>query len=330
MSTSPNCSGRCARSSAGPCIRPEASGCSAAAHRLKQERLAASGGRDFVDAAHPVVPRRRIERSPLGVHRDVGKQCQEVVTCAVGELGQKSSHGIECFALVQLVHSMSMAHCRYSSQAVVRPKVDPVERAGPDRSKAIYDEISRLGHSERWEEAESVIQRSLAENPDDPESPSLMVAGAGIRHAEGDDAAASDLIRRALSLASGDPAVLTRASRLLFNMGREREAARCVRTAAPLVVEHTGSGQGFPFDEDLVAMIGRVAWFEGNDEAAESAYRFGFETWPTNDEFGGLLVGFLVRRDRRDEARDVADRALRSRPDDEKLAAYCSALLEDQ
>jgi tetratricopeptide (TPR) repeat protein len=112
-------------------------------------------------------------------------------------------------------------------------------------------------------------------------------------------------------------------------MQREKAAGECARKAGTLLAERAEPVEGFLYAEELTALAGRVAWFEGNDEAAEAAYRIGFETWPANREFGGLLIAFLVSRGRREEAREVADQALRTRPDDEKLAAYCSDVFGD-
>jgi Tfp pilus assembly protein PilF len=159
------------------------------------------------------------------------------------------------------------------------------------------------------EGAEWILRQAERRAPEDPDV-QLGLADALLAS---ESPEAHEQIRRAATLAGGDPLRLTRvASHMLF-IGDVPATRRLVDEAWRLAGE----------DLDLIALLeyttGLVAGAEGDAATAERLLESAFRREPGHPEFGRSLASFHKRHGGEIRAREVVEEALRHRPDDAEL-----------
>ena len=127
-------------------------------------------------------------------------------------------------------------------------------------------------------------------------------------------------LRRAADLGRGDPAIEYQIACVLLDLGDVDSALLLARRAS----RHVDGD--FRFLPGLVNLTGRLADARGNDDVAERALGLAFELGPEMAWHGRTLAQFLHRQGRDTEALLVARAALRRTPDDPGLMALYTRL----
>jgi|GEM_PF-3237156 len=164
--------------------------------------------------------------------------------------------------------------------------------------------------------AEWILRQAERRAPEDPDV-QLGLADALVAS---DSPEAYEQIRRAATLAAGDPRRLTRIASHTLYVDDVPATRRLVDAASRLAGE----------DFDLIALLeyttGIVAVAEGDDGTAERLLESAFRREPEHQEFGRSLASFHLRRGGVVRAREVVEEALRHRPDDEALLSMRASL----
>lgn len=167
----------------------------------------------------------------------------------------------------------------------------------------------------RFELAASLAGQVLADDPDDIEALEIGALAAG---GLGDDVAAEDMLRRAISAASGRRWPYSDLIRLLLKLGREREAEEVAREALAADAKNA----------DAHAMLGFIMaraerWFDAAEELERAIALAGAHPQ--------LLTGLghaLLRLGRLEAARAPLEGAVRADPNGLQQLAYLSELEE--
>lgn len=157
-------------------------------------------------------------------------------------------------------------------------------------------------------DARTLIRRAMMLNPDHP--------GAQLRWAielVDTPPQARYHLRRAAELGHGDPAIEYQVACVLLELGDVDGARHLARRA------HRHIEGEFRLLPGLVNLAGRLAYAEGQDEAAEQALGIAFAMEPEMAWHGRTLAQFLIAQERPAEALRVVRAALRHTPDDPAL-----------
>lgn len=166
---------------------------------------------------------------------------------------------------------------------------------------AAVDRSRRLLLEGRHEENCGLLQDAVRRFPNDAE---IRLLYATTLLDARPDAVAQEAVK-ATELGRDNPRILVRAAHLLLTCGRVEEARRSATRAKELI------GPEFVLMSDLINLEGLLAECDRQDDLAESKLQLAVESQPANGPFAIHLARFLVSRGRRDEAREVIDRALK-------------------
>jgi Flp pilus assembly protein TadD len=124
---------------------------------------------------------------------------------------------------------------------------------------------------------------------------------------------AAEEAAKALELKPNEPILMTSVANLSFIAGdvtaARLQAARAEELAPP----------DFPFRPELTSVQGRLAALDGDDKAAEQAFRVALAHEPGNAAFTSDLAKFLAARGRTPDALGVIDESLNSTAESERL-----------
>jgi len=129
-------------------------------------------------------------------------------------------------------------------------------------------------------------------------------------------------IATAIQLDPDDPWRLTRAARLLFDLG-ELDASRSYAARASQLAP-----EDFTFESELANLGGKLAALDGHDALAEEALRAALESEPSEEVFARDLAEFLAERGRLGDALAVIDESLGRVQDREGLLRLRDSLVE--
>jgi len=165
-----------------------------------------------------------------------------------------------------------------------------------DQTLERSDALTRAGrHDEHLELMREAVRRF-------PDQDEVLIRAAAAHVMEAPEEAAR-LAVRAVTLAPGDPAMLTRAASVAFALERYEQATAWVKDA-------TARADGdFPLAFDLIHLGGKLAIVRGDDEHAEQLLRAAFEQEPETPGHAEVLAGLLEERGRPREALAVIDEA---------------------
>jgi len=155
-----------------------------------------------------------------------------------------------------------------------------------------------------WADERRLMDEAIRRFPDHPE----ICIRTAVANAEFDASRSAIYAKRAADLAPSDPTILVRAASLLVGLGEVEMAGPLARRASEIVDED------FVLVADLFHVIGRLGLARENDDVAERYLRLAFNADPSGAGHGEVLAGFLVQRERLEEALDIVHRALEEDP----------------
>ena len=134
---------------------------------------------------------------------------------------------------------------------------------------------------------------------------------------------AQQLIGRAAALANDDPDLLTSCALLMFDLDDPRQAQHYANRVRELAPEGD-----FALAPSLMLLMGKLALRADRPDLAEKPFRLAFLGDPEMPGHGRVLATFLAETGRPDEALQVAEAALRVRPNDDALESLRDELLD--